>query len=384
MTSSTAHASPESIGVPLLDLVAQHEALQAELEAAILGVVRSGKYILGPEVEALEREVAEYCGCGYGIGMSSGTDALLACLMAEEIGPGHEVIVPDYSFFATAGVVCRLGATPVFVDINADTFNISVEAAARAVTPRTRAIIPVHLFGQMAEMDPLLDLAREASLVVVEDAAQAIGAEYKGRRAGSLGHYGCLSFFPSKNLGGFGDGGMVVTNDERRAERLRILRAHGARPKYHHAVIGGNFRLDAIQAVGLRIKLRHLESWTQARQRNAARYESLLGGVQGLVLPAKAPYRRHVYNQFVVSTSGRDRLREELTRNTIGSEVYYPAPFHRQECFENLVPPGSSFPVSDKAAATSLAIPVSPEVRDAQVERVAEAVLKALRPGHAR
>lgn len=363
-TSSTAAASPEPavLPVPLLDLGAQYAAIGAEVEEAVLRVLRSGHYILGPEVEALEAEVAAYSGCTHGVAVSSGTDALLVCLMAEGIGPGDEVIVPDYSFFATAGVVCRLGATPVFVDIEPDTFNIDVEAVAAAVTSRTKAIIPVHLFGQMAEMDLILKLADKAGLVVIEDAAQAIGAEYHGRRAGSMGHYGCLSFFPSKNLGGIGDGGMVVTNDAARAEEIRVLRTHGAKPKYYHQLVGGNFRLDAIQAAALRVKLRYLDSWTAARQVNAAWYRAAIEDLERVTLLTEAPDRRHVYNQFVVTTKERESLRTLLSAADIGSEVYYPVPFHRQRCFADVPSARNEFPISSAAAATSLAIPVYPEL----------------------
>ncbi|HQP88412.1 MAG TPA: DegT/DnrJ/EryC1/StrS family aminotransferase [Thermoanaerobaculia bacterium] len=374
-------ASPEagSLAVPLLDLDAQYAAIGAELEEAVLRVLRSGHYILGPEVEGLEAEVAMYSGCTQGVAVSSGTDALLVCLMAEGVGPGDEVIVPDYSFFATAGVVCRLGATPVFVDIDPATFNIDVSAAACAITDRTKAIIPVHLFGQMAEMDDVLALGREKHLVVIEDAAQAIGAEYRGRRAGSMGHYGCLSFFPSKNLGGIGDGGMVVTNDVSRAEKVRILRTHGAKPKYHHQLVGGNFRLDAIQAAALRVKLRHLDDWTSRRQQNAAWYRQALAAVPGLTLPYEGPSRRHIYNQFVVATAGRERLRSGLGLVGIGSEVYYPVPFHRQRCFAELPSARKDFPVSVAAAERSLAIPIHPEMSIPMLEAVSRRVVDLLR-----
>lgn len=384
-TSSMAAASPEPGNTPgpLLDLGAQYSAIGAELEEAVLRVLRSGHYILGPEVEALEAEVAAYSVCAHGVAVSSGTDALLVCLMAEGIGPGDEVIVPDYSFFATAGVVCRLGATPVFVDIEPATFNIDVAAAARAVTDRTKAIVPVHLFGQMAEMDEILALARERNLAVIEDAAQAIGAEYRGRRAGSMGHYGCLSFFPSKNLGGIGDGGMVVTNDAVRAERVRVLRTHGAKPKYHHQMVGGNFRLDAIQAAALRVKLRHLDTWTAGRQRNATWYRKALTHVQGLTLPVERPDRRHIYNQFVVTTPGRDALRDALKASAIGTEVYYPVPFHRQPCFSAVPSAGGDFPASDAAAATSVAIPVYPELTEPMRQTVAAKLAASLETGEA-
>jgi len=380
-TSSTAAVSSESVGipVPLLDLGAQYATIGAELEEAVVRVLRSGQYILGPEVEALEAEVAAYSGCARGIAVSSGTDALLVCLMAEGVGPGDEVIVPDYSFFATAGVVSRLGATPVFVDIDPKSFNIDPDAAAEAVTDRTRAIIPVHLFGQTAEMWPLLALAEEKSLVVIEDAAQSIGAEYHGRRAGSMGQYGCLSFFPSKNLGGIGDGGMVVTNDAARAEKVRILRTHGAKPKYHHQLVGGNFRLDALQAAALRVKLRHLDGWTEARRANAAWYRTALSRVVGLGVLSEAPDRRHVYNQFVVTSTTREKLRDGLKGASVGSEVYYPVPFHRQKCFADVPSAHNPFPVSDWAAESSLAIPIYSELSPAMMQTVANRVTEILR-----
>jgi dTDP-4-amino-4,6-dideoxygalactose transaminase len=379
-TSSTVTASSEaaSSGVPLLDLGAQYVQIARELEAAVLAVLRSGRYILGPEVDALEGEVADYCGCAYGIAVSSGTDALLVCLMAEGVGPGDEVIVPDYSFFATAGVVSRLGATPVFVDIDPSTFNIDVMEAEAAITGRTKAIIPVHLFGQVAEMEPLLELAKGAKVVVIEDAAQSIGAEYHGKRAGSMGHYGCLSFFPSKNLGGVGDGGMVVTKDPARAEKIRILRAHGARPKYYHRYVGGNFRLDAIQAAALRVKLKYLDGWTAARQANAAWYRVALRGLPGLSLPGEAPARRHVYNQFIITAEQRDVLRAGLNRRGVANEIYYPVPFHRQPCFADVPSSCRDYPASDLAAASSLAIPVYPEVTSAMRETVAAEIREIL------
>lgn len=377
-TSSTVAASPEPrvLPVPLLDLGAQYAHIGPEIEEAVLRVLRSGQYILGPEVEALEAEVAAYSGCAHGVSVSSGTDALLVCLMAEGIGPGDEVIVPDYSFFATAGVVSRLGATPVFADIDPMTFNVDVESVAAAMTDRTKAIIPVHLFGQMAEMDPLLALAKQKDVVVIEDAAQSIGAEYGGRRAGSMGHYGCLSFFPSKNLGGIGDGGMVVTNDGARAEKVRILRTHGARPKYHHQLVGGNFRLDAIQAAALRVKLRHLDGWTGARQENAAWYRTAFASVSAVNVLSEASNRRHVYNQFVLTTPHRDRLQKGLKAASVGFEVYYPVPFHRQKCFADVPSSRRPFPVSDWAAESSLAVPIYSELtvsmRATVVARVSE------------
>lgn len=377
------------MAVPLLDLQAQYASIGAELEAAAIAVLRSQRFILGPEVEALEAEVARYSACAHGVGVSSGTDALLAVLMAEGIGPGDEVVTSPFSFFATAGVVHRAGATPVFVDIDPDTFNLDPTRLEAALTPRTRAIIPVHLFGQMAQMDAILAIARRHELLVIEDAAQAIGAEDHGRRAGSLGDYGCLSFFPSKNLGGAGDGGMVVCQDAARAERLRATRNHGGKLRYFHDFVGGNFRLDALQAAILRVKLPHLDAWSAGRQRNAARYRALFGasgrvvanaaelGDGQLVLPAERPGCRHVYNQFVVRVKRREALRERLTARGIGHEVYYPRPFHLQRCFEHLGLEEGAFVEAERACAEVLALPIYAELTEAQLDEVASAVLEA-------
>ncbi|WP_298981898.1 DegT/DnrJ/EryC1/StrS family aminotransferase [Caldilinea sp.] len=364
---------------PLLDLKAQYAALRDEIHAAIERVVESQQFILGPEVEALEEEVAAYSHCRYGVGVSSGTDALLVSLMAIGLQPGDEVITTPYTFFATAGSIARLGARPVFVDIDPQTYNLDPAKLETAITPRTRAIMPVHLFGQMADMDPLLVVAERHGLYVIEDAAQAIGAEYKGRRAGSLGHLGCFSFFPSKNLGGFGDGGMVVTNDPDLADRVRLLRGHGARPKYYHKVVGGNFRLDALQAAVLRVKLKHLDAWTAARQRNAERYRQLFtaAGVD-VGLPCDAGYGRHIYNQFVIRSRRRDALMAHLKAHGVGCEIYYPAPLHLQECFADLGYKVGDFPASEQAAQETLAIPIYPELSEAQQETVVRAVAEAL------
>ena len=363
--------------VPLLNLKAQYATIRDEVRDAIDRVLESQGFILGPEVEALEREVAAYCQCAHGVGVSSGTDALLVPLMAIGIGPGDEVITTPYTFFATAGAIARLGARPVFVDIDPRTYNIDPTRVEAAITGRTRAIIPVHLYGQIADMDPIMAIAREAGVVVVEDAAQAIGAEYRGRRAGSIGHLGCLSFFPSKNLGGFGDGGMVMTNDPDLADRIRLLRIHGYRPKYYHKVVGGNFRLDALQAAVLRVKLRHLDGWTEARRRNAEAYRRLLrranleladwdggrlNGRSGLVLPLEASHGRHVYNQFVIRTDRRDELMAHLKACKIGTEVYYPVPMHLQECFAGMGYAEGDFTASERAAYETLALPIYPEL----------------------
>ena len=365
--------------IPLLDLKAQYATIRDEMREAIDRVIDSQYFILGPEVEAFENEIAGYCGCAFAIGVSSGSDALLVSLMAADIGAGDEVITSAFSFFASAGAIARLGARPVFVDIDARDHNIDVRKIAAAVTPRTKAILPVHLFGQMAEMGPIMDVAREHGLVVVEDAAQAIGAEQGGHRAGSIGQYGCFSFFPSKNLGGFGDGGLVTTNDPAIAERLRLLRGHGAKPKYHSRVIGGNFRLDAIQAAVLRVKLRHLDGWTEGRRRNATRYRSLLGALpptsgRRVTPPADIPGRRHIYNQFIVRTEDRDGLRAHLGRAQIGTEIYYPIPMHLMDAFAYLGHRAGDFPESERAAADSLALPIYAELTEDMQHRVASAI----------
>jgi len=372
--------------VPLLDLKAQYHSIKAEIGAAIDAVLESQHFILGPTVEECERRIADYSACKFGVGVTSGTDALLLALMAEGIGPGDEVITTPFTFFATAGSIARVGAKPVFVDICPKSYNIAASKIEKHVTKNTKAIIPVHLFGQCAEMDPILEIAGRHGLVVIEDAAQAIGAEYKGRRAGSMGHYGCFSFFPSKNLGGGGDGGMVVTQDPERADRLRILRVHGSKPKYYHKVIGGNFRLDALQAAIVGAKLPHLDAWTAGRQANAQRYRRLFqeAGLveQGLVvLPAEIPERRHIYNQFVVRVPRRDELRKHLTDQGIGTEIYYPVPLHLQECFRYLGYGEGDCPESEAAARDTVALPIYPELTDEQIRCVVDCTGRFLRGG---
>jgi len=370
--------------IPLLDLKAQHDPIRSKILAAIEKVVDSQAFIMGPEVKTLEERIAAYSQTKHGIGVSSGTDALLIALMAVDIGPGDEVIVPDYSFFATAGVVSRLGAKPVFVDIDPRTYNLSPELIEKAITPKTKAIVPVHLFGQCADMDPILDVAKRHKLAVIEDGAQAIGAEYKnGKRSGSMGDIGCFSFFPSKNLGGFGDGGMVVTDSDELAEKLRILRVHGSKPKYYHKIIGGNFRLDTIQAAVVNVKLDYLDAWTTRRQENAAVYRKLFreSGLleRGVKLPeavyegSKAKHF-HIYNQFAIRVPKRDALRDALQQQGIGSEVYYPVPFHLQECFQGLGYAKNDFPQSQVAAAESLALPIYPELTNLQINAVVGAI----------
>ena len=390
MTNSKAEPAGRAAGgeVPLLDIAAQHRPLRAEIDAAVARVLDHGHFINGPEVAQFEAAVAAYCGVKHAVGVSSGTDALLVALMAVELKPGDEVITSDYSFFATAGAVSRLGAKPVFVDIDPVTFNLDPAAVEKALTPRTKAVIPVHLFGQCADMDPILEIARRHRLRVIEDAAQAIGAQYQdGRRAGAMGDMGCFSFFPSKNLGAAGDAGLVTTSDDGLAERLRVLRNHGSKPKYYHKFIGGNFRLDTIQAAILQVKLRHLDEWTARRQENAARYEALFaeGGLagKGVVLP-RAVYRKsgvkhhHIYNQFVIRVPGRDRVQERLHAAGVGCEVYYPVPFHVQECFRPLGHAAGAFPLSAQAAAESLAIPIFPELTAEQQARVVAALAGAV------
>jgi dTDP-4-amino-4,6-dideoxygalactose transaminase len=362
------------MNIPLLDLKAQYASIKNEVNAAIGDVLESQHFILGPKVDDCEKAIAAYSNCSYGIGVSSGSDALLACLMAENIGPGDEVITTPYTFFATIGAIARLGATPVFVDINPATYNLDVSQIAARITKKTRVVMPVHLFGQVADMDPIMNLAQANGLVVIEDAAQAIGAEYKGRRAGSIGHYGCFSFFPSKNLGAIGDAGMIVTNDAQRAEKLRVLRGHGAKPKYYHRLVGGNFRLDAIHAAVVSAKLPHLDSWTAARQRNAKRYDELFREAElPIGLPVVAT-NRHIFNQYVIRSASRDQLQAFLKQKGVGSEVYYPVSMHLQDCFAYLGIEAGAFPESERAARESLAIPVYPELNDSQARYVVESI----------
>jgi dTDP-4-amino-4,6-dideoxygalactose transaminase len=367
--------------VPLLDLDAQYRPLREEFLAAMVRVCDSQRFILGPEVEALERELAEHLEAGEAIAVSSGTDALLAVLMALGVGPGHEVITTTFSFFATAGCISRLGATPVLADIDPITCNIDPEALRTAITPRTRAIIPVHLYGLCADMDPILELAAGGGIPVVEDACQAIGATYRGRQAGSMGTAGCFSFFPSKNLGAFGEGGLVTTHDPVLAREIRLLRNHGADPKYFHKRIGGNFRLDALQASVLRVKLPHLARWTGLRRDNAARYAALFadaGLTERLVLPVEPAGSRHIFNQYVVRVPDRDRVRARLTEDGIGTEIYYPVPFHLQECFAPLGHSRGDFPHAEAAAESTLALPVYAELTAAQQAAVVSALSRAL------
>jgi dTDP-4-amino-4,6-dideoxygalactose transaminase len=362
--------------IPLLDLKAQYSAIRSEIGQAIERVVDSQHFILGPEVEALEKEIASFCHARFAVGVSSGTDALLVALMAIGIGPGDEVITTTYSFFATAGVISRLGARPVFVDIDPKTFNLDSTAVGQKITSRTKAIMPVHLFGQCAAMDPIMEVVKGKSIHVIEDAAQAIGAkDDKERQAGTIGHIGCFSFFPSKNLGAFGDGGMVVTNDEKLAEIVKVLRVHGSKPKYYHRIVGGNFRLDALQAAVLRVKLKHLNRWTEMRRNNAKRYRSLfeeMGLLEGVSLPEDSA--GHIYNQFVARFPDRDRLQRFLREKGVETEVYYPVPLHLQDCFGDLGYPSGDFPNAEAAASDSLALPAYPELTEDQQRYVVEKI----------
>ncbi len=355
--------------VPSLDLLAQYATIRDEVNAAVNGVLESQRFILGPEVAALESEIADYLGCAHAIGVSSGTDALLAALMALGIGPGDEVITTGFTFFATAGAVHRLGGRPVFVDVDPATLNLDPERVADAVTERTRAIVPVHIFGKTADMDALQDVARRHGLAVIEDACQSIGADHRGAMTGTLGELGCFSFFPSKNLGGIGDGGLVTTSDDGLADEVRRLRAHGSKPKYFHHVVGGNFRLDAINAAVLRVKLRHLDAWTEGRRRAARRYADLFAAAgllstdgPVLALPPGDDGGKHVFHQYVIRARERDALQQHLGDSGVGTAVYYPRPLHLQPCFADLGYGEGDFPHSERASLEVLALPMYPEL----------------------
>ena len=367
----------QNIKVPLLDIPLSYEAVLADVEKNINEVIRSGYFILGPVVEELERQIAAYCGAKYAVGVSSGTDALLISLMAAGIGEGDEVITTPFTFFATAGSISRLGAKPVFVDIEPSTFNINPKHIEKNITNKTRAIIPVHLYGQCADMDPILDLAKKNNLAIIEDAAQAIGSKYKGGGAGSLGDYGCFSFFPTKNLGGFGDGGMVTMASEELYEQVKTLRVHGSNNKYYHKVIGGNFRLDAIQAAVVLAKLKFLDQCTEKRRLNAKTYDRLFkekGATDSLILPQEI-IPHHVYNQYIVRVKEkRDELRSFLGGKNIATEIYYPLPLHLQDCFASLGYKKGDFPESEKAADEIIALPIFPELTTDQLEYVAASI----------
>lgn len=382
--------------VPLLDLKPQYKSLKKEIDETLIRIAESQYFILGPEVDKMEKAFNEYLGCKHSVGVSSGTDALLIALMAIDIKPGDEVIVPTFSFFATAGVVARMNAIPVLVDSDPVTFNIDPAEVEKKITPKTKAIIPVHLFGQSCEMDQVMTIARKRKIKVIEDAAQAIGAQYKdGRCVGTIGDIGCFSFFPSKNLGCFGDGGLVTTNDDRLAQRLKILRVHGGEPKYYHKIIGGNFRLDALQAAIISVKLPYLNSWSDKRRKNAETYtkffiERELATEEGRikfdsknkVLLPKAIYKAnaaaaknyHIYNQYIIRVEKRDELRKYLAEKEISTEIYYPVPFHKQECFSYLGYKPGDFPIAEQAADTSIALPIYPELTIEQLTYVVDTI----------
>jgi dTDP-4-amino-4,6-dideoxygalactose transaminase len=370
------------MAIPLLDLKLQYAAIREEALRVTAEIYESQMFILGKRVEDFERDFAAYCQTRHAVGVSSGTDALLEALMVLGIGPGDEVIVPAYSFFATAGVVSRLGAAPVFVDIDLTDYNIDPRLIEARITPRTKAIMPVHLYGQCAPMDEIMAIARQHGLAVIEDAAQAVGSDYHGRRAGSIGEMGCFSFFPSKNLGAFGDAGAITCNDDELALRLFDFRVHGMRPKYYHHYVGGNFRIDALQAAMLHIKLPLLESWHEGRRRNAALYRQHFGDQERVVLPEELPGRRHIYNQYIVrfpeGEQVRDRVMNHLKSVQIGCEVYYPLTLPQQACFANLECTKESFPNSEAAAQQTLAIPVFPELREEQIAEVVREIRRGL------
>jgi dTDP-4-amino-4,6-dideoxygalactose transaminase len=399
MATSAKVSGPAAMQVPLLDLKPQYQPLAAEIQAAIARVCTSQHFILGPAVKELEASVAAYSQCRHGIGVSSGTDALLLALMALEIGPGDAVITSPFTFFATAGTIARTGARPLFCDIDPVTFNVSPAAVEsfiatqceqrdqvlvhRASGTRVRALMPVHLYGQVADMDPLMHIARRHGLRVIEDAAQAIGsADAQQRRACSFGDIGCLSFFPTKNLGAFGDAGMCVTNDAALAERMEVLRVHGGKPKYYHALIGGNFRIDELQAAVLNIKLKHLDAWSAGRQRNAAYYDAAFARARlgdALVTPHAQAGARHIYNQYVIRVRERDALRQQLAAVGVGTEIYYPVPLHVQQCFAYLGGRAGDFPLSEQAAAQTLALPIFPELTEGQLQYVVDSIAAHLR-----
>jgi dTDP-4-amino-4,6-dideoxygalactose transaminase len=373
--------------IPIIDLKAQYSTIKGEIQAAIERVLDSQQFILGTEVEALEKELAEYCQCKYALGVSSGTDALILSLMAIGIKPGDEVITTPYSFFATSGSIVRLGAKPIYVDIDPATYNIQAELIEQKVNGHTKAILPVHLAGQVANMAPIMKIANQHGLYVIEDACQAIGAEYYGKMAGSIGHLGCFSFFPTKNLGGYGDSGMVTCNDADLADKVRLLRNHGQRPKYHNHVVGGNFRMDAIQAAVLRVKFNHLENWTETRRKHADSYRLLFtkNGISipltdfnaksGIVLPSESGFGRHVYHLYMIRTKYRDELSTHLKFHGIGNEIYYPIPLHLQECFSEMGFNPGDFPQSENTAMETLSLPIYPELSEEMLSRIVDIIV---------
>jgi len=370
--------------VPLLDLKAQYASIKEEIRTAVDDVFDSQYFILGPKVKELEQEIARYSEISYALGVSSGTDALLISLMALGIEPGDEIITTPFTFFSTAGVISRLNATPKFVDIDPDTFNMDPEKLESAITHRTKAVIPVHLFGQCADMDPILEVSSKYGLPVIEDAAQSIGAQYKHRKAGSMAEFGVFSFFPSKNLGGAGDGGMVITRESALYDKLQVLRVHGARSKYYHKIVGGNFRLDSLQAAVLLVKLKYLDSWSEKRRKNAALYNRLFAqsGLieRGIIKTPVEAYKdsgdrnHHIYNQYTLRTRSRDKLQEYLKEQGVSTAIYYPLPLHLQECFKDLGYLKGDFPEAEKASGSVISLPVYPELTDEQQEYIVEKI----------
>jgi len=367
------------MAVPLVDLKAQYESIKDEINKAIQEVLESQRFILGPKVKELEEKIANYCNAKYGIGVASGSDALLLSLMAIDVGYEDEVITTPFTFFATAGSISRLGAKPIFADIDPKTYNINPNLIEEKITKKTKAIIPVHLYGQCADMDPIIDIAKRHNLYIIEDAAQAIGASYKDRKAGSMGHIGCLSFFPTKNLGGYGDGGMLLTNDSILADKLAILRAHGSKPKYYHSVIGINSRLDAIQASILLAKFNHLDKWNEGRRQNAFIYDSLLKDMD-LITPSAESFNYHIYHQYVIMLDDRDGLRDAMKEADIGTEIYYPVPLHLQECYSGLGYKKGDLPFSEEASDKTLALPIYPELTQSQQEQIVKTIKDFLNP----
>lgn len=362
------------MNIPLVDLKAQYDSLKGEIDAAIHRVVQEGQFILGPEVKAFESDVAAYCGTKYAVGVASGTDALQLALLACDIGPEDEVITTPFTFIATAEAITQCDATPVFVDIEPRTYNINPNKIEQRITPKTKAILPVHLYGQPADMDPILELAQRHNLKVIEDSAQALGAGYKGKKVSSLGDAGCLSFFPSKVLGAYGDGGMVVTNDLKIAERVEMLRNHGCKQKYYHLFPGFNSRLDSIQAAILRVKLRHLDNWIDRRRRNAALYAKLLSGIEAITPPDEMPHRSHIFNYYTVrlrnSRRNRNELREYLNSQGIATAIYYPLSLHLQEVYKPLGYKLGNLPESERAQEKVLSLPMYPELTMEQIEKI--------------
>jgi dTDP-4-amino-4,6-dideoxygalactose transaminase len=363
----------DSMNVPFLDLKRQYFSIKEELDQAVFGVLSHTGFIMGPEVKTFEQKTAEYCGVKSAVGVASGTDALLLSLRACGVGLGDEVITTSFTFFATAGVITRLGAVPVYVDIDPDTYNIDPGKIEKKITSKTKVIMPVHLYGQCADMDPIMAIANKHNLKVVEDAAQAIGAKYKGKRAGSMGHLGCFSFFPSKNLGAAGDGGMIVTDDPKMDDLLRMLRVHGAKPKYYHSIVGYNSRLDTLQAAILNVKLKYLDGWTEKRREHAKIYNQAFKE-QRIITPKEEDFNYHIYNQYTIGVKNRDKLREALKEKQIGHDVYYPVPLHLQECYKHLGYKEGDLPVTEQKAREVVSIPIYPELTAEEQEYIIDTV----------